>query len=301
MSSSNREVTIIGAGIVGVCCARFLQRAGFHVTVVDRVEPGESTSFGNAGMICSLEAALPLPSYRLLRDLPQMLLDPKSPLMVRWGYLPRMLPWISRFAKSAAPARRMTNAKALASLLKDTLHAYDALVEDSDADRLIVREGGLSIYEGDASFRKDAEEREMLRSLGCRLEELSAAELQELEPSLAPIFKHGVFIPDCGHTLNPFSLTKALAGDVLEAQGRFVRAEVKDIELGPDGPRTLHTDSDPIHLRSLVLAGGAWSGDLARRLGSPVPLDTERGYHVMFKGLQTGLTRESTSRTAVAD
>ena len=50
-----RSITIIGAGIVGISTAAFLQRSGFQVTVIDRVPPGEGCSFGNAGGIALCE------------------------------------------------------------------------------------------------------------------------------------------------------------------------------------------------------------------------------------------------------
>jgi glycine/D-amino acid oxidase-like deaminating enzyme len=41
----------------------------------------------------------------------------------------------------------------------------------------------------------------------------------------------------------------------------------------------------------IVLTAGAWSRGLARQLGARVPLDTERGYHLMLPPVEPGLGR----------
>ena len=112
-------VSVLGAGVVGICCARFLQKEGFDVTLIDRDEPGTGTSSGNLGMICSLETSLPLPSMRVLCGAPKMLLDPHGALVVRWRHLPHLLPWLARFVRNAAPSRRWRHAQVMATLIYD--------------------------------------------------------------------------------------------------------------------------------------------------------------------------------------
>ena len=286
-----RQVTVIGAGIVGVCCARFLQRAGFGVTLVDRDEPGAGASFGNLGMLCSIEHALPLPSIAVLLSAPRMLVDPKSPLAIRWRYLPRLAPWLLRFAGNAPAATRMRNARALASLLGDTLGAYARLTGASPAARYLRRLGLLTVYGSERRFAAGATERECLRSLGARVEELDPSELRQLEPALHTRYRHAVYFPDCGHCLDPLRLTRAIAQDVRDAGGVFRRAEVRGFDVGAEGVRALHTAADPIRVESVVVAAGAWSGALAGALGSRVPLDTERGYHTVLHGVDGGIRR----------
>lgn len=289
--SRPRHITIVGAGIVGVCCARFLQRAGFEVTVVDRGEPGKGTSFGNMGMLCAIEHSLPLPSMSVLMRAPQMLLDPNSPLAIRWRYLPRLMPWLMRFVSNAPESTRMRNATSMATLMKDTLSAYATVVDGSDAAQYIRRLGTLEVYKHRSSFNADARERDRMRLLGAQVEELDAEEIRQLEPNLSRDFRLGVYFPECGHCLDPFRLTQALAGDVRAAGGRFVQAEVRDVEVGEAGVRRLLTDADPIEVEAMVLAAGAWSGPIAAALGSPVPLDTERGYHTVLHGVDGGIQR----------
>ena len=293
-----RRVTVVGAGIVGVCCARFLQRAGFEVTVVDRGEPGMGTSFGNLGMLCGIDHALPLASMAVLAALPRMLVNPNSPLTIRWRYLPRLAPWLARFAAHAPAATRMRNARALASLLGDTLGAYKRLTGASPAAQYVRHAGSLTVYDSERRFEAGAAERARLRALGAPVEELGADEIRQLEPALHPRYRHATWFPDCGHTLDPFRLTRAIADEVRAAGGRFVEAEVRGFELGPEGVRSLRTGGDPLPVERIVVAAGAWSKPLARALGSRVPLESERGYHHVIRGVDSGLRRPITNGDA---
>ena len=99
-----RTVTVIGAGIVGLCCARALQRRGRRVTVIDSGEPGRGTSYGNAGIL-SAGSVLPEGHPGLWKRLPGLLLDRQGPLTIRPGYLPQMLPWLLRFMANTTPGR----------------------------------------------------------------------------------------------------------------------------------------------------------------------------------------------------
>ena len=95
-------VVVIGAGIVGMACASYLQRDGRAVTVVDRVPPGEGCSFGNAGGM-SPGSVVPLSMPGTAAQVPKWLLDPLGPLSLRPSYLPRLIPWLLRFKRAGSP------------------------------------------------------------------------------------------------------------------------------------------------------------------------------------------------------
>lgn len=287
----SKQVTIIGAGIVGVCCARFLQNAGFAVTLLDSEGPGEGTSFGNLGMLCTTEHSLPLPSVSLLTQVPRMLANPNAPLSIRWRYLPRLLPWMLRVVINTPERTRMKNALAMAALMKDTIKAYETVLEDSAARALVRHRGFLEIYQHDKSFRADARERERIKQLGVSMEILDTNEIRQLEPALGRNCRFGVFFPDGAHCINPFAMTETIAQDVLQAGGHYQPAKVVGAHTNDTGVTELVTTDGPLPVENVVLAAGAWSGELAARLGSPVPLDTERGYHTILHGVDAGLQR----------
>ncbi len=289
--SASADVTIIGAGIVGVCAGLFLQRDGLTVTIVDRVAPGMSCSFGNAGIICSTDAAIPLPSFGVLRDLPHMLFDASSPLIMRWRYLPRLAPWLFHFMRAAPHGRRMAGARALYDLLAGNTTAYDVLTADSSVAPLIRRNGMLLVYETDEGFAGGARERGILTKMGATLEELGADELRQMEPVLTPKLKHATYLPQSYSTVNPYKLTSGLADDFVANGGTVVQADVTGLQHGNGRVTVLETDQGDIAVNRLVVAAGAWSARVAKMMGLKVLLDTERGYHTVFHGIDTGLTR----------
>ena len=112
---SEARTVVIGAGIVGVCCAAFLQRQGRRVVVVDRLPPGEAPSFGNAGSI-SWSSCVPIAVPGLLPKVPGWLLRRDGPLTIRWRYLPRLAPWLWRFLRAGRLDRLEASSAAMAAL-----------------------------------------------------------------------------------------------------------------------------------------------------------------------------------------
>src|ERR1700752_3761200 len=103
-SPTPRHVAVIGAGIVGVSAALYLQRDGHRVTLIDKDGPGEGASKGNASVIAA-ESCVPVATPGILTRVPGMLLDPLGPLALRWGYLPKRAPWLWQFIRASSPAR----------------------------------------------------------------------------------------------------------------------------------------------------------------------------------------------------
>ncbi|MDO9526752.1 MAG: FAD-dependent oxidoreductase, partial [Gemmobacter sp.] len=83
------RIAIIGAGIVGVSTALWLQRAGRDVILIDKSGVAEGASFGNGGVLASC-SVVPVTGPGLLKRAPRMALDPNQPLFLKWGYLPRL-------------------------------------------------------------------------------------------------------------------------------------------------------------------------------------------------------------------
>lgn len=274
-----RNVTVVGAGIVGVACALSLQREGHRVTIVDRLDPGEATSAGNAGVL-SAASCVPMSMPGTLRSVPKWLRDPLGPLAVRWGYLPRALPWLLRFVRAGTPEQVERQSIALDALHATTVEHYRRLARAAGAEHYIKDSGYLFVYESEAAFARDQAGFDLRRARGIRLEILRDGEIRAVEPELAPYYRRAVLMPNHGFTTDPKALTKALAAHFARSGGAIVKSEVRDIEIGPDGPRRLLTEAGDLPLEVLVVAAGAWSGRLAARLGSRVPLESQRGYHV---------------------
>jgi len=298
---SPRHVVVIGAGIVGVCSALALLRAGFRVTLVERDAPGQGASFGN-GAVIGEAAVVPVATPGLLRKVPGMLLDARGPLALRWSYLPRIAPWLLRFAAASRPKRVEQISIALAALLAGSFAAFDRLLEMADAANMLRRTGWLCVYETEAGLEAYRPMLEVQRRRGVSFDILNRDALREFEPALGPIFARAVYYPDVGYALDSLRLVQVLAEAFGRRGGTLKRAEARGFEIGPDGPRTVLTEAGPVPCDAVVIAAGAWSKRLAAGLGGRPPLDTERGYHVQFAapGVAPRLPVYSTERGIIA-
>ncbi|HKU98208.1 MAG TPA: FAD-dependent oxidoreductase [Vineibacter sp.] len=279
--TANKNVTVIGAGIVGVCCALYLQREGFTVRLIDRAEPGAGASAGNAGNL-GIASCVPAALPGVLRKVPRMLFDDTAPLKLRWRHVPQALPWFVRFIAAAQPARVEAIADARNLLLSRLHEGLDPLVADAGAQALIAHSGLLMTFESEAAFAGAAYAIDLRRRRGVAMDILDGNEARQIEPALTPAIVRAIHVPRLAHTTDPLRLTQALARNVERNGGDIVRATVRGFETGPDGPRRILTDAGPLDVGRIVLAAGVWSRPLAAQLGTRVPLEAERGYHTMF-------------------
>lgn len=285
-----KHVAVIGAGMVGVSCAHFLQRDGHRVTIFDPNDPGSGTSFGNAGLI-SQSSVMPSSTPGLVKRIPKMLMDSESPLVLRWQYVPRLLPWLAGFLANSARGRVERNCLATAQLFRHVMSAYDIVIRETGCGDLIQATGSLKLFESEASFRTSAFERAMMDRCGCRYDVLGADEIRQLEPNLAPIFVRALFIPDSRNILNPGRLVETVARAVAAKGAVLQREKVATVEIGAAGKPVIVTDKGRHAVDAVVVAAGVRSGKLARQLGAKVVLDGERGYHVMLPRPERSINR----------
>lgn len=276
-----KNITIIGAGIVGIATACYLRRDGHEVTVVDMRPPGEYCSFGNAGIL-SPGSCVPQALPGVLFKVPGYLSDPLGPLSIRVGYFPKALPWFLRLTLAARRASVERIADALRPLLKQTFDAYLPLVQHAGVPDLIRQTGYAVAYASAQSYRNDALAWQLRRERGVIVEEIDSATLKAKVPQLTGNYEVGLYLPEQGWVANPERLTKALAAQFQRDGGKILQRKVLDIEVGPDGPRALVTDAGNMALQTLVICAGAHSNEFSAKFGDNVPLEAERGYHVTY-------------------
>ncbi len=244
------DVIVVGAGIIGIACALYLQRDGRSVAVVDPEEPGEKCSYGNSGSFgvgVIAPAGMPGMPWRV----PRLLLDPSSPLCVDPKYAHRLLPWFARFVKSCRPDRVDAIAAARASLLGNTLAAYQPLFELADAQSLVRRSGMLFAYESAQSLRNAEAALGLAHKHGVEIRELSGSEARAMNPAVAAHIEAAAHFPANVHTVNPSRLVKVLASACVARGGELRRAKVRAIEPDAQGAQNR--------------ADGSWPDARARR------------------------------------
>ena len=276
-----RNVIVVGAGIVGVCCALYLQRQGLTVTMIDRGGPGEGCSAGNAGQF-GIDTCVPFSVPGIVGKLPRMLLDPREPLKIRWGCLPQAIPYFLRYIRAGTARRVEAIAAARACLLDHVVDSYDTLLNAAGARDLVRWTGRLVAYESTRSLDKVRFGTELRRRHGVCLEELDGDQCRKIEPALGTAVRCGIYFPEAGHTVNPLRLTQVLAEGFVRDGGHFLRETVASVQVAADGSVRVVTDATARRADKLVIAAGYGSRVLANQLGSKVPMEAERGYHTML-------------------
>ena len=275
-----KKVIVIGAGVVGMGCASYLQRAGHDVTVIDRVPPVRSTSFGNAGGIANT-FVLPLPMPGLMKKYIKYYLDPEGPVSLRWSHLPFMLPFAWKFWRNCRPERVKHCTDALAAFMPPAYEAWEPLLQDAGLMDLVRAGGGLWLYQDDAALEHDWPFWQGRKDSGLDFERISDDELRQMEPALSRDWKAAVLEPEWHYVRDPYKVVDGLAAHLRHRGGAVLEEEVVDFDRGPDGVSAVVTRQGHHACDAVVIAAGAWSHRLAAKLGSRnVPLESQCGYHV---------------------
>ena len=217
-----KRVGVIGAGMVGVCAASWLQRDGHSVFLVEPGNPGEGASFGNAGCFNG-SSVTPMAMPGVIRNVPRWLWT-RSGRCRCAGAICRRSCRIS-FALCVAGTRRRCapRRKRLRPLVGPTVALVRDLARDAGAEDLIHQRGHLYVYRSAEALAKDGFAWALRRENGVVVDEFDADELRQLEPTLSRDYVRGLLVRENGHTANPLGLVTALV-EQFRRRGRRDRA-----------------------------------------------------------------------------
>jgi D-amino-acid dehydrogenase len=287
MATDPHHIVVIGAGIVGVSTAIWLHRFGARVTLLDSSAPGEGTSHGNGGVLAAC-AMLPVTGPGLIRKAPGMLLDPDAPLFLKWAYLPRLLPWLLKYLGHANAPETRRLAAALSPLVADSVDQHMALTEGLSARAFVMPSDYAYAYESRTIYDAEAASWALRAEHGFTPEILEGAAVKDYDRTLGPGVGCLAVMKDHGHVRDPGGYVKALARDFQAMGGQIRQTAVHDFTLSDGRITSVLTSDGPIACDSAVIASGVWSGPLMRKLGLNIPLESERGYHIVFEDAQNG-------------
>jgi len=273
---------VIGGGIVGVCCALYLQRAGYAVTLVDPEAPGNSTAKWSCGQMAVGEV-VPLSKPGILRKVPGWLLDSTGPLALRPSALPGIFPWFMRFVACARPTRIRQIATELASL---TQHAYDdyaPLLAACTQPNWFGEYPVLEVFESPQGLAHERAHLALREALGFQVQEINGKEIGDLEPALAGKFQQGLLFADWRQVRDTEGFIVALTDSFVQQGGRRLQTRVTRIEEANGRATGVQLeDGQQCAADVLVLAAGVGSKGLWGTLGMSVPLAGIGGYQAVL-------------------
>jgi D-amino-acid dehydrogenase len=280
----SQHVAVIGAGIVGAACALELLRDGHRVTIIEPGEPGgeQAASYGN-GTLLNPSSVIPMSTPGIWKKVPGYLRDPLGPLAIRWTYLPKLFPWLRRFVTAGStPEKLATIAHALQPLLAEAPERHRALADEAGVGDLITRQGVLFAYPDRTAFEAEALTWRVRRENGTRWLELDEDELRQREPALSRTYKFAILVEENGQCRDPGAYVAALIRHAVASGATLRKASATGFRIENGRLRAVVTETGDIPADRAVIAAGAHSKQLAAAAGDRVPLETERGYHVVI-------------------
>jgi len=281
---------VVGAGIVGLSCALWLQRKGFEVILIDPDDPGSGTSSGNACTIAEY-GCIPVNSPDLFKRLPSLLFSADSPLSMNLGHVLSHPAWMLEFLLNCRERKVERIVRLLGKLLAKVYDGLDPLLDMADARDLMAQRGFMHVYRNDREFNAAKKSNQARRAQGSDFVELDQADIRELEPNLKIPFERGLLFDSISHVLDPLMLCQRYFECFQHNQGQYLRQRALEVIHETAAVQIRLDNGDSVEAERVVIAAGAFSKSIAGIPTRLIKLDTERGYHVQFSNMQHLLSR----------
>lgn len=288
-ANSDIHVGVIGAGIIGACCAAELVTRGFRVTLFEPSAPGtRGPSRGNAAHIATPEV-IPLASPGIVSKALAMLFDPDAPLKIPLSQWLRLLPWLWSFVGNSRPTAFAQNIQRLADINAEVWQDTEALYEKVGLRHMLSKSGALYLHESEQSFQAAKAAWAHRAAAGYEFEELDAEQIQAIEPALSHQFVRARKVPTWGVVSDPRAVTQGIVEFALQNGAAFEAKAVANIDAMGPWMRLITQCGDRVALDRVVLCAGIWSKELMAPEDQPRQLEAERGYNLTYQNAQVSI------------
>ena len=239
------------------------------------------TSYGHACTFADY-ASIPVNSPSLFKQIPSMLLKKDSPLALDFFYVMKNLPWATRFLYNCRKDKVEEIARSLANFLKHSQLSYDEIFQEVNVSAHIKNDENIYLFDSKKAYDNYKYATQIRKNNNVEVIELSKREIHDLEPNLAPVYYSGQLFVGSRHTTNPLAISKEIFQSFLSRGGSYIKENVKGV-LQKNNSVEIILESKKNLFDEMILCAGAWSNSIANMVGENFPLDTERGYHVLFE------------------
>jgi len=289
-SSSVKNTVIVGAGVVGLLCAYEIRRRGGVVTVIDKGEAGGACSLANTGWVVPSFSS-PLPGPGMVTTTLKWMMRADSPVYIRPSALPSLAGWLLQFWRHCNEEDHAAGLAAVSALNRHTIELFSAIKADG-VDFEMHESGLLCAFATPAAYEQSLKGLQAIdAAIGLEFTELKGASLMATEPSLTPDVVGAILIPGERH-VRPETLNAGLV-DWLTRSGVTIRPGVEMLGLSRENLAAtgVETSAGHIEAEAVLLATGAWSGQLAAELGFELPMQAGKGYTITVEEPSVKLKR----------
>ncbi|MGF1924517.1 MAG: NAD(P)/FAD-dependent oxidoreductase [Bacteroidia bacterium] len=276
------RVTVIGAGIIGLCAAYYLVKAGFKVTLLEQGNLTDNCSSGNAGMIVPSHF-VPLAAPGMISKGIKWMFNSKSPFYVKPSLNPSLLSWGVKFWQHANQQHLERTAAPLRDLHLLSKHLYDELAREPDLDFGLAKKGILMLFKSEATGEEEIHVAQKAQQLGLDVGILNAKETQLLEPD-TKLDVLGAIHYRCDAHLSPGDLVNQLINYLANNGAEIVtNCRVNGFNIANGKIKSIHTNVSNFEVDTVVMTGGSWLAELAKKAGLNIPIMPGKGYSFMVE------------------
>ncbi len=282
------KVVIAGGGIVGLCCAYYLNKEGYEVTVIDKASITTGASFGNAGYV-SPSHFIPLASPGIIAKGLRWMLSSSSPFYIKPRLDGDLIKWCFTFWKNANAKTVEKNARPLFDLLAFSRELTCEIRNDLGNSFRMKEQGCFMLFQSPHTEKHEIELAEEGKKYGLKTRYYNAAQLQEAEPHVKVNARGGVLYEIDAH-LHPGDLMKTIYDHLLKKGVEFkLNTSITSFEYDEGKISKVITDKGDIFCDEFVLAAGSWTPVISRFLGIEIMLQAGKGYSMTFEKVERNL------------
>lgn len=276
------ETLIIGGGAIGICCAYYLHQLGKKVSVIEKGEICSGSSYGNAGLIVPSHS-IPLAAPGVITQGLKWMFDPESPFYIKPRLDHEFISWLCKFRGACNEANVNRALPVLSNLNAVSLELFDELAALEGIEFNYEKKGVVQIFKTRKELDKGIKEARRLKEYGIESQVLENKDLNAYCGKMRTSSVGGLFFPQDAQLI-PDRFVQQLACHI-ENNGvqLLTSAEVLGFEISGRKLATVKTTRGNIAVEEVILAGGSWSGNLARELQIKLPIEPAKGYSVTFK------------------
>ena len=282
------EVIIVGGGVIGICSAYYLSSRGIKVTVLDKGKIGHGSSFGNCGLIVPSHS-IPLAAPGVVLQGLKWMFDSTSPFYIKPRFNYELILWLWKFMKACNQRRTAKGIETLVKLTTESMSLYEQIMDaNPELDCNFRKDGLLMVYKTVEGYNLGLHEAEEVESHGIESQKMTNNELQKFEPGLRNDVHGGVYYPGDGH-FDPYKFVNQLLNLVKSKGVDIVEdTEVKDMIVSGNRISKIVTSNKEYTPNWTIITAGAWSPNLAKKIGLGLQVQPAKGYSVSYN--RTGLS-----------
>jgi D-amino-acid dehydrogenase len=288
----SKSVIICGGGIIGLCCAYYLAREGYAVTLVERnAEDRDHCALGSAGYI-SPSHVIPLSSPGMVWQGLKWMMNSRSPFYIKPRLDSDLMRWSWLFWRACNPRQVQRAAPILRDLCLGSRRLFEEFDDITEHSFELKKEGLLNLCKTQEGLDHEAHGLARLANdLGVEARVLNARQTAELEPGTRLDVAGSVYFPIDAH-LTPSRFAQALTALLKEMGVRF-QWSTSVYGWRSEGGRiaAVQTTAGDLLADEFVLAGGSWSPSMLTGLSLRLPMQAGKGYSLTLPKPRFKLTK----------